>query len=485
MELQQSETYNQIRELYKDDTGKPFELTPSQIDVFEAIFMKKYPRVHLMTYTRYGKSEILSLAVLTRVTNFNEKWAIIAPTTDKAKIIMGYIIKHIFDNPYCISKFEVKPDENLERIRRERSKERLTFRNTDGIGEVFILSAEESRKGEDAGNKLMGFGAPNIVIDEAGLIKDSIYGKVARMLGDSKDNFMCKAGNPLKRNKPYSHFYQSWLNPRYKKFVIDYKQGIAEGRQLAEFFEEQREEHGDLHFSMMYECKFPDADSYDDSGYLPLLTEDELKRSLSDDFFHFGEERLGCDVAGGGDYSVIVHRSVSGAEVLYRAKSTNTMEFAAKIAEKQKELRIPDDKVFIDIVGIGRGVYDHLSSKKSRIQGINVGETAFRRNEFTNKRAEAYWELAKWLRTGGKLKNHPKWNELLNIKYTRQADKLVRIKSKKEMLSEGVESPDVADALALTFVYPQDLKYNRNKEEERNQIQGIGRGVSQIKGIGR
>jgi hypothetical protein len=485
MDLQQNETFKKVRYLYKDDTGKPFELTPFQIEIFDAIYQKLCPRIHLMAYTRYGKSEILSLAILTRITNFNEKWAIIAPTTEKAKIINSYIIKHIFDNSYCQSKFEIKPDENLERIKRERSKERLTFRNSDGIGEVFILSAEESRRGEDAGNKLMGFGAPNIIEDEASLIKDSIQAKITRMLGDSKENFLVKAGNPLKRNKPYSHFYRSFLNPKYRHFVADYLIGIAEGRQLAEFFEEEREEHGDLNFSMMYECKFPDTDTYDDSGYLPLITEDELKRSFSDEFFHFGEERLGCDVAAGGNYSVIVRRSISGAEVVYRAKTRDTMEFASKIAEKQKELRIPDEKVFIDIVGIGRGAYDHLSSKKSRIQGINVGETAFLKNEFTNKRAESYWNMSKWLRTGGKLKNHPSWSELLNIKYTRQADRLIRIKSKKEMISEGVESPDVADALALTFVYPQDFRY-RGERSDKEKIQGIGIGVpNQIKGIGR
>ena len=104
-------------------------------------------------------SEIVSMAVLTRASTYPEKWAIIAPSTDKAKIIMGNIIRHIFDNEAIKMKFKIDPEESEERIRRERSKSRLTFDVGNGlIGEVFILSAESHKVGEDAGNKLMGFG---------------------------------------------------------------------------------------------------------------------------------------------------------------------------------------------------------------------------------------------------------------------------------------------------------------------------------------
>jgi len=145
-----------------------------------------------MTLTRYGKSLVTALAILTRVATFPEKWAIVAGSEKQAKIIMGYIIEHAFDNDYTRSKLAITEGESLEHLRRERSKSRLNFKHTDGTyGEVFILSAD-SRNKQRAGDAVMGFGAPNIVLDEAALVDDDIESKIFRMLGDQPDNFYFK-----------------------------------------------------------------------------------------------------------------------------------------------------------------------------------------------------------------------------------------------------------------------------------------------------
>ena len=62
-----------VMELYKNDLGEPFELTDGQAEIFSIIFSKKYPRNHINTFTRFGKSETVSMAVLTRITTFPEK----------------------------------------------------------------------------------------------------------------------------------------------------------------------------------------------------------------------------------------------------------------------------------------------------------------------------------------------------------------------------------------------------------------------------
>jgi len=93
-----------------------------------------------------------------RVSSTPEKWAIVAPSEKKAKIIMGYIIDHTFDNEYMKGKLEIEQGANLEHLRRERSKNRLTFKHTNGTyGEVYVLSAD-SRNKQNAGDALMGFG---------------------------------------------------------------------------------------------------------------------------------------------------------------------------------------------------------------------------------------------------------------------------------------------------------------------------------------
>ena len=89
------EVFQLVRQMYKNEDGSPVELTPLQCCIFAIIAMKLHPRVHCMIFTRYGKSFVVALAVLTRVSTFPEKWAIVSGSKEKAKIIMGYINAHI------------------------------------------------------------------------------------------------------------------------------------------------------------------------------------------------------------------------------------------------------------------------------------------------------------------------------------------------------------------------------------------------------
>ncbi len=156
--LNDNKTFELVKSLFIDENSKPIILTPTQLQLFNLIFKKASPRNHIMCHTRFGKSFIVGLSVLLRVATFPEKWCIVAPSEKKAKIIMGYIIEHTFDNEYFKSKLQYDETENLDRLRRERSKNRLTYKHSDGrLGEVFVLTAD-SRNRQSAGDSVMGFG---------------------------------------------------------------------------------------------------------------------------------------------------------------------------------------------------------------------------------------------------------------------------------------------------------------------------------------
>lgn len=433
-----------VRSRYRNYYGKPFELTDGQAEIFECIAKRKYPRTHCITATQYGKSDVVSMAVLTRITTFPEKWAIVAPSNKKARIIMGYIIGHTFDNEFTMSLFEIGKDESLDRIRRERSKERMTYRLPKGdIGEVFVLSSEGKRT-KDLLDALMGMGSPNVIEDEASLIDDIQQVGILRMLGGHKDNLLFEIGNAMRRN----HFYKTSLDPAYHHININCYQGIKEGRFTEEFIEEMRNKPM---FSMLYENKFPPQDAVDSSGYTPLYMDEDLNSRMVNQLDLFGELRMGCDVAGeGSNYSVIVLRGKNGAKILYKENNPDTMNFVSIIVQNIK-IHNPK-KVFIDKVGIGKPVYDRLKEIPEvydRIIGVMAGESATDKENYFNKRAEMFWRQRDWLITS-KLEGHD-WLDLLDVRYKTQSDKKVKIKSKDEMLKDGVQSPDVADALALTF----------------------------------
>ncbi len=433
---------------YKDAYGKPFALTDGQAEIFHTIATRSHPRVHCMCYTQYGKSDTVSMAVLTRITTYPEKWAIVAPSNKKANIIMGNLIEHTFDNQFSLSMFEPEKGENMDRVRRERNKTHMTYKHPNGmLGEVFTISSEGKRT-TDLLDALLGFGAANIIIDESSLIDDVPYVGVLRMLGGFKDNFLFEIGNPMRRN----HFLKSSRDHTFKKININVEQGVKEGRMDRAFVEMMR---GKPMFDQLYMNLFPEEDSQDGGGFTALFTEEFLKASMrADDIPIIGEEYLGCDVAGeGSNYSVIVKRGRNAAKVLYREHNGDTMNFAGIIAKTAEEHGIKESCVFIDAVGIGKGVYDRVREIGLEAIPVLAGEPSSE-PDFINKRAQMYWRMKEWM-GDGELIGKEYWYELLDIRYKVQSDKKVKMKSKPEMLSEGVQSPDIADALSLTFYSDQ------------------------------
>ncbi len=437
-----------VRSRYKNYNSQPFELTDGQAEIFEIISKRKYPRTECRTYTQYGKSDTVAMAVLTRITTYPEKWAIVAPSTKKARIIMSYLINHTFDNEFNLGMLEIEKGESIEWLRRERSKERMTFKHpSNNIGEVFTLSSEGKRT-KDLLDALMGFGAPNVIIDESSLIDDIQKVGIMRMLGGHKDNFLFEIGNAMRRN----HFHKTSLDPNYHHINIDCYQGIREGRITPEFIEEMRNKPL---FSQLYENKFPPQDAVDSSGYAPLYSDTELQGKIRSEVKLFGELRMGCDVAGeGANYSVITLRGKNGAKILYRENNPDTMNFVGEILKFYKQYK--PRRIYIDKVGIGKPVVDRCieiqdfyNADGCVIEGVMAGESASDKETFFNKRAEMFWRQREWMSSASLEGNE--WLDLLDVRYKVQSDKKIKIKGKDEMIKDGVQSPDVADALSLTF----------------------------------
>src|SRR3990167_3445863 len=289
-------------------------MTPSQKLIFNSLILRKSPRLQIISSTQFGKSLTTALATIIITCVMKERVSIVAPSNDKAKIIMRYYIDHLGDSPIFYEQLE--KDTRLERLRMEESKERIMLRNGGGI---YVLSAQasNSRRGIEAA---MGAGEKNTILDEAGLIPDNIESSIYRMIAGHKDGFYCKIGNPFYRN----HFHQSWVGGRYDRIYVDYNTAIQEGRYSNEFISEARTKPN---FSILYECLFPAEDQIDDLGYLPLLAEREIRQVKKQE--GFGEKRIGLDVAEyGGNYNVLLLRWADYARVLLRWRDANTMNAA-------------------------------------------------------------------------------------------------------------------------------------------------------------
>jgi hypothetical protein len=474
------QAFDTVKKLFRNDNGDPFEMTAGQIDLFRAIYEKQHPRTQFECYTQYGKSDTVSMAVLLRATTFPEKWIILGGSKEKARIIMSKLIKHIFENEYTLGKLQLAEGESLERLKHEKSKDRITFAVDDAgnLGEVIILSAETNRKGEDAGDILIGHGGKNLIADDAALIPNNIFGKAMRMLGGHKDNFLLKITNTLGRNHAYRSSaieeYDKDHLPRPAKYMsdegfsvikIDWQQGVAEGRLTPEYVEEMRKAFDPIMFGAMYDCVYPPSDMVDEQGWMPLITEDELKQAQLRIVEPFGAKRLGADIAEGINFNAFVLRHDNYAKILDKTLERNTMKTADTIADFTRKEGIYGSNVFVDGTGIGAGVAHRLMQMNISANQVKVGERAPMKDrndptpiEYANMKAFLFWQLKMWLRQGGALEPHTDWAQLLKMRYREGHGGKIEIMPKERMRLIGLlsmsESTDIPDALALTFAKP-------------------------------
>lgn len=449
---------------FKDDAGRQIVWTAGQLEIIDCILWRSsqdgLKRVEIIASTQYGKSLAVAAGVVIRASAFPEKWAIVAGTTEKARIIMAHIVMLAL-NTITIRQ-ELTPETPLDRLRMKKNADQLTFRLK---GEVKVYSAEAKLVAETS-KSLMGFGAQNVIEDESALVGDTLQATVMRMLGGYKDNFLVKIGNPFNRG----HFLRTWKNGKYHRVFIDYQRALAEGRYTQEFIDEMAAE---ALFDIMYGCKFPAESTIDAKGWLPLITETELERCFVADDYVLGDPRLGGDIAGGGrNFSTMIVRGYNVAKKIYKENERDTMMYVGALQTKMKENYVRWEDVFLDMVGIGRGVYDRAHEINEKVNGVSGGATAESNKLFANVRAEMYWRARQWLLGGGKLLRDDDWKQLLQVKYKIDSSSRIIIMSKEEMLKEGIDSPDVADGFALTFArvdIPPALRMAQQQQSYQNE----------------
>lgn len=190
---------------------------------------------------------------------------------------------------------------------------------------------------------------------------------------------------------------------------------------------------------------------------------------------------LGCDV-GRGDRSVIVPRR--GRKVLSDIQTLHgerTMDFAQRIAEEIRIYRDEHDlraQVILEELGMGVGVVETLEDMgyADQVWGVNTGASASEGGKeiYTNLRCEMWGEMRTWLEGNVELPNNPElMDDLTVIKRKPNLNGRLRLETKDEMRRRGVRSPDLGDALALTFAVPFDLLPDRRARGEDAWREGL------------
>lgn len=171
-----------------------------------------------------------------------------------------------------------------------------------------------------------------------------------------------------------------------------------------------------------------------------------------------GAEVWGLDVARhGDDFSDLAKRSFKRVREVKEVDVNDTMQLAAWVSHEYQEARAAQQapvKIFIETTGMGWGVYDRCKELGLPVYPADVGLKSLQ-DGVLNKRAEMYTRLREELGKGLALPDDKKLlRQLASIEF--EFDSAARLKLVEKKLTKKLlgESPDRADAVALTYFEP-------------------------------
>ena len=424
-------------------------LTRGQERIVRAIAFREHQRLAISAYTQYGKTWAVAVGLCLLLVLHRDpiEVQVISATKSQAERLRQYLAGVITACPLLAEDLQLDA-RGVDRIRKEVSKDRLTFRTGHAIG---IQTAHGNA------DRLMGIGGDVIVKDEAGLFSPEADAKINRMIGGrSKTGTIIEIGNPWSQ---LTAFYKSWVDPAYHKIKVDWQQGVQEGRITREFVEEQRRRLPPVVFTVLYDSDFPEdtPDALLKWAWIQAAITRHQDAPLTE-----GTTEWGQDVAEGGtDMNVHIQVlkqpgrcTVTHIEDWHQADTTKTASRVASLVRPEWPGRV-------DSIGVGKGVCD-------RLRELGIAATAYksshapRQDRFKNRKAEDYWALRDLLEKGAdpdsdewvSFPDHPGLlADLLRVKYELRNGKIIIYHEGEDApkTGHGTGSPDYSDALVMAI----------------------------------
>lgn len=296
-----------------------------------------------------------------------------------------------------------------------------------------------------------------VLFDEASAIDDIIW-EVAEGAMTERGALWLALGNPTRNTGRFRECFGRFRH-RWTTRKIDSRTAArANKAQIQQWIEDYGEDSDFVRVRVRGE--FPRASS------TQFIASDMIAEAQArDDVFSHDEPMLiGVDVARyGDDETVIAYRKGRNAREVqwetYRGK--DTMFVANRVAAAARN--VSASAIFVDGGGLGAGVVD-------RLKQLDVGQACIYDVQFgaspdagwkldqdvkvANKRAEMWAAMRDWMKTGMLPADGTLADQLAGVEYGINARDEILLERKESMKARGLESPDRADALALTFAYP-------------------------------
>lgn len=326
------------------------------------------------------------------------------------------------------------------------------------IAENWFALGFSTNAGEDGVAKFQGWHGQHLlfIIDEASGVSAPVFQAIEGAMSGGAVVRLLMIGNP---NTNTGEFADAFKDPSVHKLTIsafdtpNVQAGktIISGLITPEWVEMMRKKYGTENdvWRVRVAGEFPKRDSD------TLIAYDLVEKAIGADREEYGvEECIGLDPSRKGkDPAAFVYRKGNKAKILETIEITDTMELSGKAIVY---LRLyPNAKIKIDIIGIGAGVFDRLRELpefRDRVYAVNSALPATDLEEYLNVRVEGWDTMGIWLRDAI-LEPHEGdgWFELASPRYKFTSRGQKQLESKEDMVKRKVASPNIGDALALTF----------------------------------
>jgi len=316
--------------------------------------------------------------------------------------------------------------------------------------ELFVMLPNGSKIrlfGADNPDALRGHYFDGLVLDEVAQIKREVWDEILQPALSDRKGWAVFIGTPKGINLFHDLYLAASKDNSGLWTTMLYRVTDTDALDAAEV-ERLKAEMSDNAFRQEYLCDF--SASNDDSLITLDWAVEASQRAKTENDIRGLPVVIGVDVARfGSDSTVFFKRTGLAADKPLVLRGLDNMEVADRLVSYCHEHN--PDTVFID-AGQGQGVIDRVGRMGLSVIEIPFGSRAMDGSRFINRRAEMWFAMREWLKSGGSIPNDSRLiSELVAPTYSYNAAGKIQLEAKEKIVERLGFSPDLADALALTF----------------------------------
>lgn len=302
--------------------------------------------------------------------------------------------------------------------------------------------------GADDPDNLRGIKFAGAVLDEVAQMPREAWSEVVMPALADSNGWALFIGTPKGENL-FSELYRQGQDEKFQpewssRSYTVYDTGVFDNAKIEQFKRDMSEDA----FRREYLCDFNAAST---DQLIPARAVNEaVSRDYIDGTFRNFKRIAGLDVARfGDDASVIFIRQGKQAYRPYIYRGLSLVELAEKVVAIHRQEQI--NVLYCDGTGVGGGVIDILREWGISIYDIAFGQKA-QSARYANKRAEMWGRMAEWISNGGAIPNMEQLRKDLTApEYQTDENGVIKLEPKQVIRRRLGFSPDLGDALALTF----------------------------------